>query len=78
MKCKICSNNLEFNLSTGELYCPICSRPKSLEILKKSYNLFNYYKVIKTENLDLPEFITEEKLKELSKDKNIKIKIKYA
>ena len=65
MKCPNCNNNMVVN-SKGAVECPVCQKLKrKIEATKVSYNDFEFYKVKKTLNIVVEQYLLPEDVEDL-------------
>ena len=75
MKCPNCGSNLTIN-SKGILECPVCSNiERKIEATRIRYNDFEFFKVIKAENITSDMYLLADDIEDLVK-KGVKIVIK--
>jgi len=75
MKCPNCGGNMVIN-PKGILECPICnSTERKIEATRVRYNDFEFFKVIKAENITTDMYLLVDDIEDLVK-KGVKIIIK--
>jgi len=75
MKCPNCGGNMVIN-PKGILECPICSNTeRKIEAMRVRYNDFEFFKVIKAENITTDMYLLADDIEDLAK-KGVKIIIK--